>query len=64
MNRNVGKLAEIFYLCKKIRNMSAYISIGNAGFRLARNVEYVDDIFLVGINYDKKQVTCLSDRAI
>lgn len=58
--------------------MGAYINIGNAGFRSARNGEYVDkmdsdaakvaeysdNLLLVGISYDRetKQHNCRIER--
>ena len=45
---------EYIIFAKKMRNMGAYINIGNAGFRSARNGEFIDDILFVGINYDRK----------
>lgn len=52
------------YIFAKKRNMGAFINIGNAEFRSSLNGECVDDILLVGINFDRNIPARLNDGRI
>lgn len=53
-----------YIFAKKIGNMGAYINIGNAGFRSARNGEYVDKSGLIAVVNDtlnsKRRFSCVT----